>query len=133
MFSSWTGLLTWLPAQLGCRMCFEAAGHLWPAFLKGWIYKLCSVVEQECKFAPLPRMAIGCDLQLLGSCGHTSQWDRTEGSAKQLGRTISLLSSLGGLQHVLHNWYGPLARDPNQAELLTKLSGQKGPPAQLCR
>lgn len=52
-------------------MCSAAAGHLWPAFLKEWNWRLHSVVGQECKFAALPRKAMENNLQL-GICDHTS-------------------------------------------------------------
>lgn len=43
---------------------------------------------------------------------------------------MTLFLNLGVLKEVLHGWYRPLSGDPNQTE---QISGQTGPPAQLCR
>lgn len=60
-------LSAWLSAQVGHRICREAAGQAWSHILIGWTechaQQLGRIVT-----AALPGRVIGCALQLLGVC-----------------------------------------------------------------
>lgn len=52
--------------------------------------------EQSCWPGSLPKQDKGYDLQLLGICGHASQWGRTEGHAEQfIGLQVCFPAWLG--------------------------------------